>query len=286
MELIRTVAELRARTAAARGRGLSIGLVPTMGAFHEGHLSLMRRARNDDGLVVVSLFVNPAQFGREEDLERYPRDLERDAALAAEVGVDVLFTPEAHEVYPSGFATYIHVEGLGEILEGASRPGHFRGVATVVAKLFQMAGPDRAYFGQKDYQQLRVIQRMAIDLDFSVKVVPLPIVREPDGLAMSSRNVYLSPEARAQATVLSRALREVAAAAAAGERDVGVLEAQALATIANAPLARTDYATIVDAKTLAPLTLLDREAVLLLAVRFGSTRLIDNTVLTPHSSIR
>jgi pantoate--beta-alanine ligase len=279
IEVAITVAEVRRRVAAARRAGQAVGFVPTMGAFHEGHLSLIRRARSDGGLVVVSLFVNPTQFGQGEDFERYPRDPERDSSLAAEAGADVLFAPEVAEVYPDGFATYVHVGGLSEILEGAVRPGHFRGVATVVSKLFQMVGPDRAYFGQKDFQQLRVVERMTRDLNMPVTIVPMPIVREPDGLAMSSRNAYLSPEERRAATVLARALREAEQSVAAGERDPSALSERAGATIRAEPLAQLDYAAVVDAETLAPIMGLDRPAVLLVAARFGRTRLIDNVVL-------
>jgi pantoate--beta-alanine ligase len=252
-----------------------------MGAFHEGHLSLIRRARADGGLVVVSIFVNPAQFGRGEDFSRYPRDPERDAALAAEAGTDLLFVPEVGEIYREGFATTVTVEGLDSILEGAARPGHYRGVSTVVAKLFNIVMPDRTYFGLKDFQQLRVVERMTRDLDLPVSIIPMPTVREPDGLAMSSRNRYLTPEERGQALVLSRTLREAEAGVAAGVRDPAALAAQAAATIRSAPLANLDYAEVRDAITLDPLHTLDRPAVLLLAARFGSTRLIDNTMLRP-----
>jgi len=281
IEVVTTVAEVRERVAAARRAGLGVGLVPTMGAFHEGHLSLIRRARADGGLVVVSLFVNPTQFGKGEDFERYPRDGERDRSLASEAGADVLFVPEVAEVYPYGFATYVQVEGLSEILEGAVRPGHFRGVATVVNKLFQMVGPDRAYFGLKDFQQLRVVERMTRDLNMPVAIVPMPIVREPDGLALSSRNVYLSAQERRAAPALERALREAEQSVAAGERNPAALADRAAAAIRAEPLAQLDYAVVVDADTLAPITRLDRPGVLLLAARFGRTRLIDNVVLAP-----
>lgn len=286
IEVVTTVAEVRERVSAARRAGLGVGLVPTMGAFHEGHLSLIRRARADGGLVVVSLFVNPAQFGQGEDFERYPRDGERDRSLASEAGAGVLFAPEVAEVYPHGFATHVQVEGLSEILEGAVRPGHFRGVATVVNKLFQMVGPDRAYFGLKDFQQLRVVERMTRDLNMPVTVVPMPIVREPDRLAMSSRNVYLSPNERRAAPVLARALREAEQSVASGERNPAALADRAAAAIRAEPLAQLDYAVVVDADTLAPITRLDRPGVLLLAARFGRTRLIDNVVLAPAPAER
>jgi pantoate--beta-alanine ligase len=279
MLTVRTIEEVRARVAAARAAGSAVGLVPTMGALHEGHLSLIRRARADGGLVVVSVFVNPTQFGPGEDLSRYPRDLERDAELAAEAGADLLFAPAVEEIYPPGFSTSVAVEGLDALLEGASRPGHFRGVCTVVARLFGIVMPDRAYFGQKDFQQLRIIERMTRDLALPVEIVPMPTVREADGLALSSRNAYLSPEERSQALVLSRALREAENAVAAGARDPVALAEQAAATIRSAPLATLDYAVVRDAVTLEPLTALDRPAVLLLAARIGAARLIDNTLL-------
>lgn len=281
MKIVETIDEVRKAVALARRDGCEVGLVPTMGALHEGHLSLVRRARGDGGLVVVSVFVNPTQFGPGEDYDRYPRDLDRDAALAADAGADLLFAPSVETIYPPGFGTFVTVEGLDAILEGAARPGHFRGVATVVAKLFAIVLPDRAYFGQKDFQQLRLVEQMTRDLNLPVTIVPMPIVREPDGLAMSSRNVYLSPEERRQATVLRRALKEAEAAVAAGVRDPKALAEQAAVTIRSAPLATLDYAVVVDAQTLAPLKQLDRPAVMLLAAHFGATRLIDNTILRP-----
>jgi len=218
MRIIRTVAEVRA---AVRAAGDSIGLVPTMGAFHEGHLSLIREARAQNDLVVVSLFVNPTQFGPTEDLDAYPRDEARDAALAEQAGADILFAPPVAEIYPDGFATGIHVTGITEVLDGAARGAfHFDGVATVVTKLFGIVAPDVAYFGQKDAQQVMVVRRVVRDLDLPVRIVACPIVREPDGLAMSSRNVYLDADARHQATALNRALDEAAAVHRAGERDV------------------------------------------------------------------
>jgi pantoate--beta-alanine ligase len=282
IEVVTTIRDVRERVGAARRGGRAVGLVPTMGALHEGHLSLVRRARADGGLVVVSLFVNPTQFGRGEDFDRYPRDRERDTALAGDAGADLLFAPDVAEVYPAGFATSVEVAGLSEILEGAVRPGHFRGVTTVVAKLYQMVAPDRAYFGQKDFQQLRVVERMTRDLNMPVTIVPMPTVREPDGLAISSRNAYLSPEERRAAPVLFRALREAERSVAAGERDPAAVGEQAAAAIGAEPLARLDYAAVVDAESLAPLVRLDRPAVLLVAARFGRTRLIDNVVLGPE----
>ncbi len=275
MELIRTVSELRGRVRVARSVGGRVGLVPTMGAFHAGHLSLMQAARAACELVVVSLFVNPTQFGPGEDLERYPRDLDGDAAMAASVGVDALFAPAVQEVYAAEHATTIHVAGVTEHLCGASRPGHFSGVATVVAKLLHMAQPDVAYFGRKDYQQLQVIRRLVADLNIPVEVVGCPIVREPDGLAMSSRNRYLSEEDRARALSLVRGLWLARRAFEGGEREASALTALAGGEIRTAG-ASLEYAELVDAESLAPLRLADRAAVLAVAARVGPTRLIDN----------
>ncbi|HTE20243.1 MAG TPA: pantoate--beta-alanine ligase, partial [Armatimonadota bacterium] len=223
MEVVTTVAALRERVRSARRRGETVGLVPTMGALHAGHLSLMQRAAAECGFVVASLFVNPTQFAPTEDLSRYPRDPEGDRAMAADAGVDILFAPAVEEVYPAGASTYVVVEEVSAGMEGASRPTHFRGVATVVAKLFNMAQPDRAYFGEKDYQQLQVIRRMTRDLGFPVEIVPCATVREPDGLAMSSRNRYLSPEERAAALALSRGLDAARRQYDGGERRSGAL---------------------------------------------------------------
>jgi pantoate--beta-alanine ligase len=281
VEVVTTVAALRERVSAARGAGHRIGVVPTMGAFHEGHLSLMRRARSECGFVVVTLFVNPTQFGPKEDLSRYPRDFQGDRAGAESTGVDLLFAPPVEEVYPAGFATYVSVERLTSSLCGASRPGHFRGVTTVVAKLFLMVQPDRAYFGEKDYQQLQVIRQMARDLDFPVEIVPCPIYREPDGLAMSSRNRYLSPEQRIAALALSRGLRSAEGRFAAGTRDADALTAAVRSILEAEPLARIDYVELVDAATLEPIERVERDALLAIAAFVGNTRLIDNVVLRP-----
>lgn len=279
MEIVDTIAAARERIRAARTRGETIGLVPTMGALHEGHLSLMRRARKECGFTVATLFVNPTQFGPNEDLARYPRDLETDARLSEGTGLDLLLAPPVEEVYPSGASTWVTVEGLGDRLEGASRPGHFRGVATVVAKLFNMVQPDRAYFGLKDYQQLQVIRQMSRDLNFPIEIIPCETVREPDGLAMSSRNRYLSPPERQSALALSRALKAARAACEAGQRSVPALAGAARQVLDAEPGVQTDYVHLVDAETLLPLDQVDRPAVLLLAARVGATRLIDNTVL-------
>ncbi|HEV2474348.1 MAG TPA: pantoate--beta-alanine ligase, partial [Chthonomonadales bacterium] len=275
------IAATRARLRRERLAERSIGFVPTMGALHEGHLSLMRRAREECRFVAASIFVNPTQFGPSEDYTRYPRDLERDSALAESAGVDLLFSPEAGEIYPEGFQTAVEVQSLSATLEGAYRPGHFRGVATVVAKLFAILQPTRAYFGEKDYQQLLVVRRMARDLNFELEVIGCPIVREADGLALSSRNVYLSPEARRQATCLCRALREVQARVSAGSNDGALLTRQTRELIAASPLAQPDYVAICDPDNLAPLTLLDRPARMLVAAKVDGVRLIDNALLLP-----
>jgi len=260
--------------------GRSIGFVPTMGALHEGHLSLMREARAQCDVLVVSIFVNPTQFGPAEDFEKYPRDLDSDAALLAEEGVDYLFAPQVSDIYPAGFSTYVTVEGLSEPLEGASRQGHFRGVATVVAILLNIVRPDVAFFGQKDAQQAAVLKRMVRDLAFDTKVVVLPIVREASGLAMSSRNAYLNDQQRQAATVLHRGLSRATRAYADGERSGKRLIEIVRATIAEEPLARIDYVSLNDAETLEALDQIQEQPALLsLAVYLGKTRLIDNTML-------
>jgi pantoate--beta-alanine ligase len=279
MEILRTIDSVRQWVRVQRAQRRSIHFVPTMGYFHEGHLSLMRRARDDGGAVIVSIFVNPLQFGPNEDLERYPRDFERDRQMAQSVGVDAIFAPEVAEMYPAGYQTEVRVQTLSQPLCGRSRPGHFEGVATVVLKLFHIVTPDRAYFGMKDYQQLRVIQQMVRDLNLPIEVVPCPIVREADGLAMSSRNVYLSPDERAAATVLYRSLQWAQAQHAAGERDAHRLRDGVYAQIAAEPLARIDYVEVVDAETLQPIERLERPALVALAVVFGKARLIDNCLL-------
>ena len=256
-----------------------LGFVPTMGALHEGHLALVRRARAENDHVAASIFVNPAQFGPREDLAKYPRDPERDLALLAAEGVDLVFMPEPDEVYPLGFDTWVNVGALTRRLEGKARPGHFRGVATVVCKLFNVVQPRRAYFGRKDAQQLRVVTKMVHDLDMPVEVVPVPTVREADGLALSSRNVYLSPDERRQATSLSASLRLAEELIAGGERRAGAVRARMRRLIGAQPDARIDYISIADAGTLDELTTMDRPALISLAVRVGSTRLIDNTVV-------
>ena len=280
MEVIERVADLR-RVRAGWGR---TGLVPTMGYLHEGHLSLLHAARPANQTVVMSLFVNPAQFGPREDLASYPRDIPRDLRLAEEAGTDVVFMPPTDEVYPPGFDTWVDVGGLTRRWEGEHRPGHFRGVATVVLKLFQMVQPDRAYFGEKDYQQLLVVGKMVSDLNVPVEIVPCPTVREPSGLALSSRNAYFEPETRARAAVLSRALAHGQWLAAGGERDAGALTRWMLAILGEEPGIRVEYLAVVDAETLEPLERLAGDARAVTAVRFEGVRLIDNVALSPPSN--
>jgi pantoate--beta-alanine ligase len=274
--IVRTRAELRAALAAAPR---PIGLVPTMGWLHEGHRALIARARDENATVVVSIFVNPRQFGDPADLERYPRSEARDVAICTEEGAHLVFAPGVEEVYPPGFDTTVAVGAVAQPLEGAARPGHFEGVATVVAILFNLVGADKAYFGQKDAQQLLVIRQMARDLAISTEVVAHPTVREPDGLAMSSRNVHLTLEERAAAPVLRRALLAGRAAWESGERSADAIRAAMLEVLATEPLAKPDYVSAADASTLQELPELDGEALLSMAVRFGSTRLIDNEPL-------
>jgi pantoate--beta-alanine ligase len=288
MKIVRTKAELREALAGPRREGKRIGLVPTMGYFHEGHLSLMRGARPDCDVVVVSLFVNPTQFGPGEDLDAYPRDEDRDAELAALEGVDLLWLPDAEEIYPEGFATAVEVgNSLTGVLEGdpAQRgPSHFRGVTTVVAKLFNSVQPDVAYFGHKDAQQAVVIQRMTEDLDFPVEIEVLPTVREQDGLAMSSRNAYLTAEQREQAAAISRALRAAEEAAAAGETSIEALVERARAVLRNSGI-EPEYVEARAAEDLEPIAKLNGRPVLVaVAARVGRARLIDNVVITPREA--
>ena len=275
-----TVAEVRAACDAARAAGGRVGFVPTMGFFHEGHRSLMRAARADNEFVVVSLFVNPTQFGPNEDLGAYPRDLEGDAAAADAEGVDVLFLPTVEEMYRAGARTTVHVSELTERLCGASRPGHFDGVTTVVAKLFSIVGPSRAYFGRKDAQQLAVIGRMTTDLDLPVDVVGCPLVREADGLALSSRNVYLDADDRQAATILSGALYMASEAVVRGQRDAAAIRQLIVDTVGHAPKVRLDYVEVVDAATLEPIDQLTGDTLVALAAFVGKARLIDNVTIT------
>ena len=276
MDTIKTISAVRA----ARSRLKEpVGFVPTMGFLHEGHLSLVHRARAENASVAVSIFVNPTQFGPKEDLGRYPRDLPRDLALLADAGVDIAFVPEAAELYPAGFATWVAVEKITARLEGATRPGHFRGVTTVCAKLFNIVRPTSVYFGQKDAQQVLAIKRMVTDLNLDLKVITVPTIRAADGLALSSRNTYLSPEERQAATVLSRALRLAEAKWRAGERRAEIIRHKMAELIKAEPLARIDYISIADSETLTELDTIEATPLVSLAVYIGQTRLIDNLVL-------
>lgn len=279
METIHTVEWMKQVARAARSEGRLVGFVPTMGALHEGHLSLVRAARQQCRPVVVSIFVNPSQFGPGEDFQKYPRQMEADRRLLEELGVEYLFVPQLNEIYPVGFRTWVSVEGLSERLEGRSRPGHFRGVATVVLKLLEIVRPDYAYFGRKDAQQARIIRQMAGDLELDSEIVVCPIVREPDGLAMSSRNAYLSVDEGQSALALSRALREVKQEVAGGERDAARLVAAMRRVLDADPGVMTDYAEIVDADSFEPVVRLRRSCLALVAAFVGKTRLIDNLLL-------
>ena len=271
-----TIRGLRERLSGARAAHRSVGLVPTMGFLHAGHCSLIERARTDNDVVVVSIFVNPLQFNPGEDFDDYPRDLDRDLEMCAEAGADIVFVPDTNEMYPGPVATTVRLGTLADVLCGASRAGHFDGVATVVAKLFSIVGECSAYFGEKDFQQLTIVSRMAADLSLPVRVVGCPTVREPDGLALSSRNAYLSEAERSQAPVLRRALEAGAALVQAGESSPAAVEAEMAAVIATAPLAQIDYTAAVPASTLIAEGPLRGEVRLLVAVRFGKARLIDN----------
>jgi pantoate--beta-alanine ligase len=280
---ITTVAEMRAVRGELTG---AVGLVPTMGYLHEGHLSLVCRSIRDNDHTIVSIFVNPTQFGPNEDFERYPRDEARDRGLLEAEGVDIVFMPSVDEMYPPGFDDWVELHGpLVERFEGEHRPGHFRGVTTVVARLFRIIQPDRAYFGQKDAQQLRVVRRMVQELGLPVEIVGMPIVREADGLAMSSRNVYLSPEDRAAALALSRSVRHAESLVAAGESDARKVEREVRELISAEPRITVEYAAIVDEQSLEDIETLDRPGLLLLVGRLGNTRLLDNTVLTPPTRL-
>lgn len=275
-EPVEAVGAFRRRCDAARARGATVGLVPTMGYLHEGHRSLVRAARDECDFVAVSIFVNPLQFGPGEDLDRYPRDLDGDLAACREEGVDVVFVPTVAEIYPRPPKTTVHVAGLTDELCGRSRPGHFDGVTTVVSKLFAITGPCRAYFGRKDAQQLAVVTRMAADLNLPVEVVGCPLVREPDGLAMSSRNAYLTPEERLAAPALFAALRRAAAAVVAGERDPAVVQGIVHQAVASEPRLALEYAEVRDAHELSAIDRIAGDVLLAVAARLGATRLIDN----------
>ena len=279
MRSIATAAEITAISKEARRAGQRVGLVPTMGALHEGHLSLVRAARAQSDLVVVSIFVNPTQFGPKEDFSKYPRTLEKDLALLEAEKVDFIFSPSVQEMYPPGSSTWVTVEGLSEKLDGRSRPGHFRGVTTVVSKLFNIVQPDLAVFGQKDAAQAAIIRSMVDDLHFDVRILVCPIVREKDGLAMSSRNVYLNPEQRKQAIVLYRALTRVQTLADQGERNASTLISAGKQVVAEEPQVRLDYFEIVNWETLDPVPDISKGALVAVAAYVGGTRLIDNVML-------
>jgi len=276
MQVVKTIPEIRA---SRQKLGGTVGFVPTMGYLHEGHLALVKQARIENSAVIVSIYVNPTQFGPREDFGAYPRDLNRDLELLRGEGVDIVFVPSDDEMYPPEFSSWVDVEKVTERLEGASRPGHFRGVATVVAKLFNIVKPNRAYFGQKDAQQAAVIKRMVADLNMGIEIVVVPTVRESDGLAMSSRNIYLSPEERQAATILFKALTLARQLRRGGEKDAGKIRRQMTSLIQKEPLAQIDYVSIADAETLEELNLIDHPALASLAVRIGKTRLIDNVSL-------
>ena len=280
MDWIESASAMRGRSRRARAQGLRVGFVPTMGYLHEGHLALIRRARELSDFVVVSIFVNPTQFGPNEDLDRYPRDMERDRRLCRAEGVDAVFVPAVDELYPEGFQTFVTVEQVSRPLCGASRPGHFRGVATVVLKLFHIVEPDVAVFGRKDYQQLQVIRRMVRDLDLPVEIEGFPTVREPDGLAMSSRNAYLSPAERERALAIWRSIRRAEELVAGGEVSTASLAGEVRRVLEGAGL-RIDYVEIRHPETLEPVERVEPEAVLAIAAFVGNTRLIDNRVLRP-----
>jgi pantoate--beta-alanine ligase len=275
---------MREYARASRAEGLVIGLVPTMGALHDGHIALAAQARNECSRVIASVFVNPKQFGPKEDFKKYPRDLEKDAKILGDAGVDVLFAPEVSDVYPDGFRTYVNVEGISERLEGRSRPGHFRGVSTVVLKLFEIVQPHFAYFGRKDAQQVRIIGEMVRDLNLDAEIVVCPVVREADGLALSSRNAYLSTAERKAALVLHRALDAARDELSAGVRDAMQLQTVMRKIIEAEPLATLDYAEIVSADTFEPVVRVARACYAVLAVFIGKTRLIDNLLIQPSSA--
>ena len=278
MKTAETVKDTRAIIKEWKKQGLSVGLVPTMGFLHEGHESLIRRSAAENDRTVVSIFVNPMQFGKNEDLETYPRDFERDSRICERAGADLIFHPQPEEMYPPDFFTYTDMDTLTEGLCGSHRPGHFRGVCTVVGKLFHIVAPDRAYFGQKDAQQLSVIRKMVRDLNFDLEVVGCPTVREEDGLAKSSRNTYLSPEERQAAKVLHKALLHAEKAIAGGERDAAAIRGEMLRIIEAEPLAVPDYVEIVDWELLQPVRKLEKPTLVAVAVKFGKTRLIDNYI--------
>ncbi|MDD4592696.1 MAG: pantoate--beta-alanine ligase [Parabacteroides sp.] len=279
MKNLQTISEMKEYVRFEKSRQRTIGFVPTMGYLHDGHLSLIKRSKEENDVTVLSIFLNPTQFAPNEDLSKYPRDFEKDSRLALESGVDALFYPKAEELYPNNYQTYINVEALSRHLCGKSRPDHFRGVATIVSKLFNIVSPDHAYFGQKDAQQYFIIDRMAKDLNHDVNVVMCPIVREKDGLAMSSRNVYLDPQERQQALCLYRSLEKAEEAITAGERNAQKVKAIIKESIDQNPLAAIDYIETVRTETLEPVDEIEGPTLIALAVKFGKTRLLDNTIV-------
>jgi len=279
MKIVKTIKEVREIVSQQYKNGRTVGLVPTMGYLHKGHLSLVEEARRNNDFIIMSIFVNPTQFGKNEDFDKYPRDLERDAALAEKAGVDVIFYPEIEEMYPEGYKTYVNVEDITEILCGKSRPGHFRGVTTVVSKLFNIVKPHRAYFGQKDAQQVAVIKKMVKDLNFDIEIVTCPIVREEDGLAMSSRNVYLDEQQRKSALILSKSLFEAQKQILDGEHDKQKVLDSIIKMLHTEECAEIDYVEIVNADTLEDIEEIKGKVLIALAVKIGTTRLIDNIVV-------
>jgi pantoate--beta-alanine ligase len=279
LTVVETIAEVRQLVQSARAGGARIGLVPTMGALHAGHVSLIEAARRECDYVVVTIFVNPTQFGPHEDFQKYPRDLETDSRLCVQAGAAAIFHPPTSQVYPPGFTSFVEVAGLSDVLEGKFRPGHFRGVATVVLKLFQMVPADCAYFGQKDYQQQTIIRRMCADFDLPIEIRICPTIREPDGLALSSRNVYLNPQERQSALALSRSLELGRQLLESGETDPGVVRGKMLDLLNATPLVRPDYVTLIHPETLAEAAGVLPKLVAVVAARVGSTRLIDNLII-------
>ena len=279
MEVVTTIAALRQKLAPRRRAGQTIGFVPTMGYLHQGHLSLVGQSKSENDVTVVSIFVNPLQFGKNEDLAKYPRDLARDSAMLEQAGVDFLFAPGVEDMYPEPMQTVVDLPKLGSELEGEARPGHFAGVATVVTKLFNIVQPDAAYFGEKDYQQVTIIQKMVEDLAQPVRIVPVPTVRETDGLACSSRNVYLSPAERAAAVIVPKTLAEAERLLLTGIRDVATLEAKLVEFLQTEPLAEPEVVAIRDPRTLERIETVKETALVLLYVRFGKTKLLDNRII-------
>lgn len=276
MKVIKFVRQMQQFAANAKNKGKTIGFVPTMGYLHQGHISLMRQAKKDTDIVVASIFVNPAQFGPKEDFKKYPRDFKRDCALLKSAGVDIVFSPKVKDMYPNNYQTYVEVTGLSKYLCGKARPGHFKGVATIVTKLFNIVKPDIAYFGQKDVQQAIIIKQMACDLNMDCQIKTMPIVREPDGLAMSSRNVYLNPSERKHALVIKNALQKASDMINSDEKDLRVIKAAMRRIIKSSPAAKIDYISIVDLQTLRDIKSVRGRFFIALAIKIGKTRLIDN----------